>query len=128
MNRLYAKEIGQRIVEIRKQEGKNQRDFAKIMGVSTATLSYYELGKKDPTTKFLVSLSGLYNIDLHWLLTGETQPTPKPKNLLDKNILHKTIDMSMEAGWIQLLGKKIPAYIDEIAEIYEFLYWKKHKK
>ncbi len=127
MNRFYAKEIGQRIVEVRKKEGKNQRDFAKIMNISTATLSYYELGKKDPTTKFLVMLSTLYNIDLHWLLIGETQPTPQPKDLLDSSILHKTIDMSIEAGWIQLLTKQ-SIYVDEFTETYEFLYGKKHKK
>ncbi len=71
MSKYYAKEIGKRIAEIRNRVGQNQNDFAKQVGVSTASLSLYERGAKAPNTDFLHLLNDKFNANLQWLITGK---------------------------------------------------------
>ncbi len=128
MDRFYPEDIGKRIADIRKNNGENQKDFAKIMGVATSTLSYYELGKKDPTTKFLVKMADLYNADLHWLLTGDSQPTPKPKSgdMVDHGVMYDTLDTLVTQQQLLILGgDSVVKFGKEfIAEYEKFLKYK----
>ncbi len=128
MIEFNAQDIGFRIAEIRNARGYNQFDFADKLNVSKSSLSNYERGDQKPNTEFLYFLSKEFNVDLHWLITGEQQPVPQAKDLLDKAVLEQTVDVSLQAGWMKLLVKKTATYIKEFTETYEFLYNKKHKK
>ncbi len=66
-----AKEMGKKIADIRNREGFLQGDFAKIMGVSKNTLSFYERGMNKPDAEFFYALSEKFNANLQWLITGE---------------------------------------------------------
>lgn len=123
-----AKELGKKISDLRNQKHLKQDEFAEIMEVSQNTLSYYERGIRKPDAEFLYSLHEKFNIDLHWLITGESQPMAKPKDLLDETVLQQSIDISIEAGWIKILTEKTSSYIKDFTDTYEFLYGKKHKK
>jgi SOS-response transcriptional repressor LexA len=55
-------------------EGKkklNQVDFSAALGVTQASISQYESGRRVPDTTFLTKLCSVYNVNLTWLLTGE---------------------------------------------------------
>lgn len=71
MSKYYAKEIGKRIAEVRNETGQNQNDFAKQVGVSTASLSLYERGEKSPNTDFLHLLNDKFGTNMQWLITGK---------------------------------------------------------
>ena len=45
---LDLKELGSRIRELRRENGLTQSEFAKILGVSSHTVSIWELGKVSP--------------------------------------------------------------------------------
>jgi len=66
------KSIIQRIIEVRTihsgPRGKNK--FAKNLGISPSTYSYYEKDRIPPVP-VLVRISEIANIDLNWLLTGK---------------------------------------------------------
>ncbi len=55
--------IGKNIVELRQHFGMSQRDFALKMGISKATVSLWENGKKYPTRKNLEKLSSMFNLN-----------------------------------------------------------------
>lgn len=60
-----------RIRKVREQQGLNLTKFADILGVSVATVSYYESGKRIPTNAVLTAISKEFHISLAWLKTGE---------------------------------------------------------
>jgi len=64
------KDVGQRIFEIRKKSGLNQKEFAALLNISTGTISELEAGNGKPSFEVLSNLSLKHNIDLHWLFHG----------------------------------------------------------
>ena len=78
--------IGKNIIELRQHYKMSQRDFALKMGISKATVSLWENGKKYPTRRNLEKLSSLFNLnpqdlfghDLSRTLALQPQFTFKP--------------------------------------------------
>lgn len=63
--------INDRFKKIRKTLDLNQTTFSKILGVAQANLSKYESGELNIPDKVKMALSKEYDINIHWLLTGE---------------------------------------------------------
>lgn len=65
--------INERFVKLRKACGKNQSEFAKILGLSRSGVTAIETGQRKVTDKHIIMLSNwterLINTD--WLITGE---------------------------------------------------------
>jgi transcriptional regulator with XRE-family HTH domain len=61
--------IGQRIKDLR--GSRTQEDFARLMGVSQAQLSKYELGQSAPPLGFLTGLAKDAGKSVDWILTGK---------------------------------------------------------
>lgn len=61
--------IARRIREIRGFD-LTQGEFAKILGVSQAQLSKYELGQSTPTVDILLRLKKFSGKSIDWILTG----------------------------------------------------------
>lgn len=55
--------IGKNIIELRQHYKMSQRDFALKMGISKATVSLWENGKKYPTRRNLEKLSSMFNLN-----------------------------------------------------------------
>jgi transcriptional regulator with XRE-family HTH domain len=64
--------IGDRIKQIRKINGLNQKEFANLIGISQGTLSDIENGKCNPSAETLLSLKMKYSVDINWLLLGNS--------------------------------------------------------
>lgn len=64
-----------RLVEIRKQIGGqkkiSQSKFAELLGTTRNAVASYELGKVVPSDTFIQLLCSKFNINEHWLRTGE---------------------------------------------------------
>ena len=63
--------ISNRIKEIRELKKMSQIAFARALGVTSASISNYENGKRHPDYSFLTTLTNVYGINSNWLLTGE---------------------------------------------------------
>jgi len=61
--------IARRIREIRGFD-LTQGEFAKILGISQAQLSKYELGQSTPTVEILIKLKKFSGRSIDWILTG----------------------------------------------------------
>lgn len=63
--------IGNRLKDIRKKLNLRQKEFAETLDITMVTLSDIETGKKRPGSDILFNLSGLYNVNLDFLLHGQ---------------------------------------------------------
>ncbi|MEW6096392.1 MAG: helix-turn-helix transcriptional regulator [bacterium] len=61
-----------RILEIRKRLGLKQGEFAKVIGVSQATICSYEKGDALPSIEMLKKIADIGNVALDYLLERET--------------------------------------------------------
>ena len=65
--------FGDRLAAAREACGLGQRDLAHRLGVSVKTLENWEDDVSEPRANRLTMLSGLLNVSLPWLMTGEGQ-------------------------------------------------------
>ena len=63
--------LGKRLKTLRETLGITQKELARTLGVSEMTIRRYEANKFQPDAEVLSKLAKAYNINLHWLLTGE---------------------------------------------------------
>lgn len=71
--------IGNRVKEIRTSMSLNQSDFASRLGVISATISRIEKGNRNITEQMLLSICREFNINEHWLRTGEGEMFIQPE-------------------------------------------------
>ncbi len=62
--------IGQRIKQIRTALGIKQVELAKVLKMNPSAVSQIESGRTNPSLETLSELGKIYNINLHWLITG----------------------------------------------------------
>lgn len=82
MGQEQLSQFGQRIRNIRKTLGLSQKDFASSLNISSPFLSEIENGKYKPGFDFFKNTLHHFNVNLHYLLTGQgemfNQPGKKP--------------------------------------------------
>jgi len=85
-----AATFGDRLAAAREQAGLTQLDLAKRLGVKLVTLEAWEQDLKEPRANRLQMLSGMLNISLSWLLTGQGEG---PEGPLDDEPLEADINL-----------------------------------
>lgn len=70
--------FGRRLNQSRKNKKLTQEEVAKLLGIDDTTISKYENDKSEPDNETLKRLSQLYEVNTHWLHTGQDY---------DKNLL-----------------------------------------
>jgi len=82
------KQIGERILAVRRYLHMHQNDFARAMGVSNGSLSMMETGKNQPRFELLFNLAKKYKINLYYIFfgLGEMFLPPEPDDAIkEKN-------------------------------------------
>ena len=57
-----------RIREIREDKDLTQTEVAKILNVSQVAYSFYEIGKRRPTTMKLLSIAQFHNVSIDYIV------------------------------------------------------------
>lgn len=83
----------------RRQKGLKQRELAKLLSVSSKTISNYEAGSRDPDVKMLVKMAVVLNVTTDYLV-GLQQKT------LIEQIKERVLDLKREE-LVSLLGDYI---------------------
>ncbi|PXW80757.1 Xre family transcriptional regulator [Ruegeria sp. P4] len=81
MNDWYgpdAATFGDRVAAARESAGMTQGQLARRMGVKKTTLIGWEQDLSEPRANKLSMLSGLLNVSMNWLLTGEGDDLSAP--------------------------------------------------
>lgn len=73
-----AATFGDRLSAAREAAGLEQKQLAKRIGVKTKTVAAWENDVTEPRAARLQMLSGLLNVSLGWLLTGEGEGVEAP--------------------------------------------------
>jgi phage repressor protein C with HTH and peptisase S24 domain len=63
--------ISKRFTEIREFTHLNKQQFADSIEIPSTTVSDIELGKREPSKDVLLKLASKYQVNLHWMLTGD---------------------------------------------------------
>lgn len=66
-----AATFGDRLAAAREAQGMSQKDFAKRLGLAAKTVESWENDVAEPRANKLQMVSGLLNVSMKWLLTGE---------------------------------------------------------
>jgi transcriptional regulator with XRE-family HTH domain len=77
-----AATFGDRLAAAREARNLTQKDLAHRLGVSVKTLENWENDVSEPRANRLTMLSGILNVSLPWLMTGEGKGvSPDPETL-----------------------------------------------
>lgn len=77
--------LATRIKELRASLNMTQRDFAKHVGCTAATLSAYENGSKSPSLEIIKNVAEKCHVSIDWLcgLTDKKENSKKPRTYAD---------------------------------------------
>jgi transcriptional regulator with XRE-family HTH domain len=68
--------FGERLRNVRKNKGLTQSDLAKQLGFKhNSPVSNLEIDKISPDIQTLRKIAEIFQVDLHWLITGENAPS-----------------------------------------------------
>lgn len=68
--------FGDRLARAREYAGMDQSQLARRLGVKAATIRNWEADRSEPRANRLQMLSGLLNVSIMWLMTGEGEGLP----------------------------------------------------
>ena len=69
--------------ELREKQGLTQKGFGDIFGVSEATVSNYENGKRDPDLDSLCQIADYFDVSLDMLVRGKENDRPAGRSLTE---------------------------------------------
>lgn len=76
--------IGERIVQLRKEQNLSQGQLAQLMGVSRQAVSKWETDQSAPDSIKLIQLADVLDTDVEYLASGRRtygrRPTDRPRN------------------------------------------------
>lgn len=69
MDEIYKREtIAERLKELRMEKGIGQNRLAKELGLSNASISYWENGKQEPSASAIFKLASFFEVSADYLI------------------------------------------------------------
>ena len=94
------KEIGAKLVQLRKEAGLTQQEVANQLGVTKGTVANYEQGIRCPSNDALVKLADVFHVTVNYLLGLENEQNKQ----LDVSDLEDE-DIALLKGAVELFRK-----------------------
>ena len=69
-----------RIKELRKKKGLNQKELGEIIGTAANSISQYESGMREPSIELLNKLADFFNVSIDYLLCRENAINVEKEN------------------------------------------------
>ena len=116
-----AATFGDRLAAAREAQTLTTKEFAHRLGVSTRTLEKWENDLSEPRANRLQMISGILNVSLPWLLTGEGDgldaEVSEPTNVDDLMTEMRTlrVQLGQAADRIGVLEKRLKSAIGDQA-------------
>lgn len=103
-----------RIVLAREHAKLNQKELAKILGISPSTLNGYEKGNHDPKSDGLIKIANACNVTTDYLL-GLSDNIEKEKNVSFSKIIPKIEEIIKKSKLLNEEGlSKLDEYADDL--------------
>ena len=104
--------VGERIAELRKNEGISQGRLADMVGVSRQAVSKWENGQSLPDSMKMILLAEILRTDVEYLTTGRKNDAIRPPVII-KTV--ETIEKTVEVP-IEIVVEK-PVEVEKIVEV-----------
>lgn len=99
--------------------GMKQSDFAETIGMSRATVSYYETGSRTPDATVLVNLATAFNVSVDWLL-GLSETDQQINNL---GVFCEYTGLTKENAMFMHCNPEKAAIANEIIAVFAKAFW-----
>lgn len=113
--------MNDRLVEIRKKLGMNQKEFAESLAIGQSTLAMLEVGKRSLNDRHIKLICSIYNVNEKWLRTGEGEMySPQTRNQAIVEFANQVMadeDESFRKRFVTALAKAKPEFWDELDRI-----------
>ena len=97
---MYNKKIfSERIKEIRNARNETQKEFAKFVNSTAATISAYENGTKNPSLEVVANIANKCNVSIDWLC-GLSEKKKSGKIETCSDILSFLYELSLHDYWL----------------------------
>ena len=83
-----SKEFGMRITKLRRESGKTQQEVADLLHTSLDNYRGLEKGRRNPSLKFLVAMSLIFEVSLDYLILGKIKSS-------DSKRIQRELDKAM---------------------------------
>ena len=108
--------LGERIIELRNQNGLSQYQLAKELEVSRQAVSKWETGQSSPDAQNLIRLAEILDTDIEYLTTGRRTLGRRPPVVLKKietveKVVEKTV--LLEKVVKQVVEKPVVEYVEK---------------
>ncbi|NNE80945.1 MAG: helix-turn-helix transcriptional regulator [Silicimonas sp.] len=117
-----AATFGDRLAAARESQGMTQEDLARRLGVALGTVEGWENDMREPRANRLQMLSGVLDVSLSWLLTGEGQGVDAGGEIIVADLaelLHEMrvlqTEMQQSAARLGVLEKRLKKAVAEAA-------------
>jgi transcriptional regulator with XRE-family HTH domain len=103
-------EFGKRLREVREQKSLTQLELAKQANLGESTISFYELGRREPNYDTLLRLAEILEVSPGYLLTGETNGNGHSQPWWERDELPSDIELEefiREHSNIRLMGNPL---------------------
>ena len=116
--------LGGRLSRARDSSGMSAAQFARRLGVKTATVQAWESDRSEPRANRLSMLSGLLGVSLPWLLTGEGEGVDPPGDAVELSgdisailteLRDLRADLDAKVGRLAVLEKRLRSKLKEDA-------------
>lgn len=100
--------FAERLKELRKSRELSQGDVAKVLGVTRAAVSQYEMGVRKPSYEMMEVLADYFNVDMDYLLGRTDKTTTKLSRQTDRrqSIILMTKQENCFSSWMKTLSIK----------------------
>jgi len=103
-----AATFGDRLAGAREALGVSQHDLARHLGVKDKTVLAWEQDMAEPRANKLQMMSGVLNVSMRWLLTGEGVGLAEPDTVeLPGDIKELLADMREVSSQVSQLGQRL---------------------
>ncbi len=103
-----AATFGDRLAGAREALGLSQHEFARRLGVKDKTILAWEQDMAEPRANKLQMMSGVLNVSMRWLLTGEGIGLAEPGTVeLTADVTRLLADLREVSGQATVLGQRV---------------------
>ncbi len=88
------KKFGENLFTLMRAKGITQKELAKAVGVTAATLSSYKNGTKSPTLPVAAAIAKELGVSLDWLCDMDSLSEAKPANVTYSDVIQALVNLS----------------------------------
>lgn len=116
-------ELGKKIAALRKTKNLTQREFAKLMGISSSTIAMYETNKNEPDLGTIKKFANFFEVSIDYLLDHEFNNKKNDKLSSEELDVYKNmfLNRAIEKGVLSNDAKTRKPTNEELIQLLDYI-------